>query len=553
MERSLLWISFGVGLAGWFCCAAPAFARRSRSRAPLPTALTVALVALPVLLLAVSLLGRAPFTAGCGFGLGYFLGGIASWMSLAALRLETRPPNSTLTTATRAAAAWLPVVPAIAGAQLLLRGNLIDTLAGIAIGWFCTMALVWIAAPRPQGEPPIPVEDLAGASVFTVLAAAFSLLASIRGGDAPESLRWAAMASVLVTAAPLAVLAGALPSGRVGMLLAKVPGIGLAARLVARRTHDDEARLAVAASTRAVLAGVVLCALARLTEVKFVSGSKALVEAKLFGLGQLSCCVTVGLAAAILIAWLVARPTADTEHSAPHSLLIALVVGSAFMLAFQLMTGFGCAAALLASWTLYATRLAAIAPDERPATAGLPLPAPLILGLLLVLYRLVEARFESDLNGGVSVDHYALFGILLGAAIPAILSARAERNDRPGIENAIVTALLVLAIPAVIVVVWGPKCVLALLVGLALSVALAPRWNAARVVSSLTAAVAALSMALAVSQWTSHAMRAAILTRAERVHILYWIAGTLIVVMLASKMAAAIAARRKRVAGEPGR
>lgn len=545
MERNILAISLAVGLIGWACCAASPLFRRARARTPAPLWLLATIGALPVVVFAVSLLGRAPFTPGAGLGAGFLLGGIAGWMSLTVLRLKTEEAPSAPLTAARSVAAWMPPVASVAVAELWLRSNLVDTLAGSAIGWFCVAALLWIAAPRPEGNPPLDAEELIAALVYAVLLPAAGILAAIRGADLNEALKWAAAVSALGAAAPVIALLVASPSARTAAHLMRIPGVALAMRLIAAPARTDKARHALAITVRAAFAGLLLLALARLVERKLLGGPDPLVAARALGVGGLTLCAAIGIAAAALIAWNRAN---DDEASEGPSLLAVLLTLAAFMASQQLLGGIGCAVALISAWTMNAVRLCADPSAERSSSLAPGSAGPLALALLLLLYRTIEVRFASDLRSGNLIDHYALFGIVLAAALPTLLAARVQRIERRGLEPAVTAALTALAVPAIIMVVWGPKCVPAMAIGLALSVALAPRAGLPQAADRITSGILAIAIALALTQWTGHVLRLAVLTRAERAHIVYWIAGSLIALLAASTISAAAAAHRRSAA-----
>jgi hypothetical protein len=48
--------------------------------------------------------------------------------------------------------------------------------------------------------------------------------------------------------------------------------------------------------------------------------------------------------------------------------------------------------------------------------------ALLLLGTVLLLYRLFASRWDDALRGVTLTDHYAFFGFLVGAALPGLLA-----------------------------------------------------------------------------------------------------------------------------------
>ncbi len=172
--------------------------------------------------------------------------------------------------------------------------------------------------------------------------------------------------------------------------------------------------------------------------------------------------------------------------------------------------------------------------------------------MILLLYRLFQSRY-SDLTRGVTLsDQYALFGFLVGAMTPALLSgfllrpAEAAPISPAGqIVRLVLVGALTLILPAFLLILWGAKCALALLFGLALAIAITEtgKWGNEEMLKgnkearkpggtaafiSLFPALFSLAIALALSQWTQHILAYALMSRAEKTRILLWAVGSVI-------------------------
>ena len=130
-----------------------------------------------------------------------------------------------------------------------------------------------------------------------------------------------------------------------------------------------------------------------------------------------------------------------------------------------------------------------------------------------------------------------------------------------GLLRLAVTAAVLLAATALVILLWGPKCAPAILFGLALGIGFVgagasspPGLKPDRSDASdgpysyeVLTPLLGLAVALALAQWLRHALPLASFSRAEKVHVLTWAVGGLIVAVLVADYAGRfIESRAKR-------
>jgi len=141
----------------------------------------------------------------------------------------------------------------------------------------------------------------------------------------------------------------------------------------------------------------------------------------------------------------------------------------------------------------------------------------LLFGTALVLYRAFLGRWSDDLHGIGVTDQYAIFGLVVGAAAPALISGLAAgvRLGRPEGARPLISAslagLLILAVPGCVTLIFGLKCALALLLGAAL---------AGVFTADYLPLLITIGMALAMDQWNDHLLPYADLSRVVKLKVL---------------------------------
>ena len=566
MERSLLWGVFAMGWVSWVVGLAAARARQAgteRSAAPLPRAYLAAAVVLPLLVFVATLPSQGKFFApGQGLGKGFLLGSVcallAAWVPLLAgegggIRRRIG--------AVVAAPCGMALVAAVTP-LLLLRASLLDTLLGAAIGWFCVTMLVLLGMLQQEGEAERPgVLALVTGTGFAILTCAVAALGEMRGTldlTATSNVSWSVLGMVFAAGVPLALLLSGVLNAGLTAAFGMLPGMGGLARAGETVLPDALARNTALRLWRLALASVVMLALGRLLAARVVDADNSKLALHIF---QVMALGLFGGAAA----WWVAASARRLERETPgnagaiawqNNAVAAALLFAGILVEFQMLAGFGVGLLLIGAWL--AVSLSAVfaqEPDtgendvsaaDTPAVAANLLRLGL-MGVALLLYRVFSSRFESELRGVGLTDQYAAFGLLLGATLPALLTGfllrpfTAATAPGPRIARLCVAAALVLAVPALVLILWGTKCALALMLGLALAITLLPSANAAAGTASkealppalrLLSALFALGVCLALAQWTHHLLPLTALTRADKETFTFKLVAILAVLIL---------------------
>jgi hypothetical protein len=520
MERVLLWASVVVGLVVYLCRFLPV-ARPDRSTNPPPEGAvgtapplhpTLRLVALaaPVLGLLVTLPPSGLFfSAGARLGIGFLIGGVGALLSALPLlrgRRDDAPAPVALAANVGVAAA------AVAVALLTLRSSILDGLMGVAIGWFCAAFPLLLALPAAERDGAAGRRIAAGMGTAAALAAG-ALLGVFRDEVTPALARltWSASLTGFAALGALFVAGAALVPGVPANLRRTLPLFALA-----------------------LGGGLALWQVA----VK-VAGEPRLLYAGLGG-------VLLGpVALAVLRDGVIRRrllSPATPAFAVPA--LAVLVVASGFLASLQALQGVGAAGFVVALW-LSVAATAALSEDGTDAPSPVPTGAVglALFATVLLLWRAFTTRFGGDLRGVTLTDQYALFGLLVGAALPSLLTAAPERwrgGANGGTSGAALMtlawcAVLSVAAPGAALLLFGPKSAVALLIGLALGGVLALSGR-----TSLLPATLALAVALALDQFSGRvlgALDAAEVTRAGRLRWLAGIAAVTVAVMFAADRA----------------
>ena len=576
MERYLLGSALLLGVVGWLCgLLLPSGNRRAGNLgdgvAALPrtdsllSAVWLVAGGLPILVFLATLPTSGYFSAGQGWGRGFLVGGLLSLLASWTMRRSAAPGDSALRAQTPCALALV----AVSVSLLFLRANggIVDALVGAAMGWLAVALTLLLLGGATEEDAPAAV---LGAG-FAVTLCAVAALGVYRGAlmpGAPKGL-WSAAGVAFGAGVPFALLLGA---------------------LAARASGD--VRSSAAGPPKSVAFGLRLAASSLL-----VAGLGALLATKVLHEPKMVPVVLGGLALGPIALW-VLRSATQTDEDAPAVTLpfvglppLALVLmASGFMAAYQLLQGFGVGVLLLSAWLSAALLLASpTGRGERdtmpPLSAAVPrLIALLLFGVVLLVYRVFATRWSDLLRGVTLTDHYAFFGFLVGAALPGVIAgmgataappapnsggARVPVNAGEGIMpspsdaeppappelgaggaslagrasllSLFLAGALCLAAPGVILVLFGAKCALALLAGLALGSVPAfvvQRGGnvTANVTTLLLPGLLAVAMALALAQFSGRVVPLGDLTRAGKIKVVGGAAAVVAVLLVASEL-----------------
>jgi|GEM_PF-4856882 len=548
MDRSLLLGVFVLGLLGWLVGALLIRRERAEGHRPAPTFALVSLGAL-VLIAALTIPGGALWQAGQGWGHGAVIGGLAAllagWVALDAGSARGKRNGVAAITASHFAA-----VAVSAAALLWLRPTLVDSLTGAASGWLLVSLILALGAihaagrasagPAPSGSAP------SGSAAPTFLAAGTGFAVTLCAAAAMGHYRDLAASQDAVWSAAVVILAAGVP------LILLVTGT-----LASAGRDGSNSSAAYSSVWWTILGAFILAALA------YLVGQRVLVQPRF------APAAAVGLAASFILWWLASegmREAPDGPAAPPTGLpvevvLAALVMLGATVVSFYLLIGYGVGVMLLAAWLPAGAVLAlgeGRALDEggtRPVAASEPaarITSMLTLGVIVLLYRLLLQRFQTDLSGAVLTDHFAIFTFIAGAVAPSLLSGMlapalsGEESPARSLLRLLFVGVVALALPGALLVLWGARAAIGLLAGLALSCVIVPGGRLQTLV--------ALALALPVAQWSGDVLRVADLPRIEKIRVLGWLAAAVVVAVLAAdygqRLHSAWNRRRKALAAE---
>lgn len=478
--RLLLWVSLAVGLVTVVGAAvtSPRSANTGNKAGPINGPSGWAAVAIPFLGFLVTLPSHGTlFSAGHGLGMGILIGGLGA---LVFAVLSARRASIGDTDAAGIAFA----LPAMLASVTLLffRSMLLDALLGEAIGWFAVAAFLWPSlrstAFPDTSEPSGQADALVLSTGVMATVAATAVLGTLLN---PRTLTldrgtWAGLAMVLTA---------------IGGLFRWVSSL--------LRSSEDS-------SGPRVVSPVVVTGLLAL--IGLLAAKKEVGDLRLFS------CLLTGLLLWPVAVWVHRTGRTAGSGTTPGTLpfLPMLLVAGGSILAGQLLRGYGAAVFTTGIWL----SAAALWPAIRPSDSGRARQLEsgelrlLLFGTALALFRCAEGRWIDDLRGAALLsDHYALFGLLAGIAAPVIASG--SNDSRHPLLRSVSAGLLSLLLPAAIVTLFGPKCVLPLLIGASLGPLLG---------ENLFAALVAIGIGLVVDQCLGRALPLADLTRGERMKTL---------------------------------
>lgn len=579
MERGLLWGVFAMGWVSWLLGLAVARARQTgtvRSVADLPRLYLSAAIVLPLVLFIATLPSHGKFfAAGQGLGKGFLLGSVCALLAAAIPLLAGESGDHRRRIgATVAGPCGMGLVAAVTP-LLMIRSSLLDTLMGAAIGWFCVALIVLLGMLQKNGEAErAGVLSLVTGTGFAILTCSVAALGEMRGKvdlTATNEVSWSVLGMVFAAGVPLALLLSGVLNAGLTFAFGRMPGMGGVARAGGSLLSDPLSRSTALRLWRLVLAAIVLLTLGKLLAGRVVDADDSKLALHIF---QIMAMGLFGGAAA----WWVAASARRQENANPgnsaaiawqNNAVAAGLLVAGVMVAFQMLAGFGVGLLLIGAWTAIALAVVfAQEPDTLesgvPSTDTPAVAANLLrlgtMGLVLLLYRVFSSRFETELRGVNLTDQYAALGLLLGAALPALLTGFLLRPFQETttagarIARLGVAAAIVLAVPALVLILWGAKCALALMLGLAFACVLLPAAAMPGAVGKeslpsalrLLPALFALGVCLALAQWTAHVLPFSELTRADKEHLTLKLMVVMAVLILIADYSGRIAGWRRK-------
>ena len=517
MEQSLATGALALGAISWICglLAARAHAgdahKSTKERPHIAPAYWAFALGAPLLFWLLTLPDAPPFGLGHASGNGALLGGFVAVIGVYAL-LKAVNWNSD---ASRAAGLgmMLSLAASMAIVVLLLwKQGRLDALMGAGMGWLAALFLLSLAFPSSL---------LTKVAAYGVTCCACLGLGVFRDAMMPGAggATWSSIMAIMVAGVPFVLLLCALPAELVSR---RMPFPQLMPR--------SENNTGTARGWQVILAGLLLLILAQLLATK-VADKPAL----LF-------CVACGVIAGI-IAW---RVCADAEENRVP-FLAPLVLLAAFIVSYRLMQGFGGGLMILAAW------LPALADDSERVdewqdeeialtfSPFQPFTSLLAFGAVAMLYRFAATRFRLELDALELDEYFSFFALMLGAALPPFLSRLQETKTNSALEatlRALLCGAILLAVPAVGMMLWGAQSALVLTAGAGLGLLLIHAENLRH-----APAFFALGGALAVAQWTKHALPLYEIARADKVRFL----GAVTIALVLMLLVVDLLSRRKAV------
>ena len=522
MESSLIKGALALGIVSWCCGIIAARAQNEAENIPIaaPTAAPQIApaywffaIAAPLLFWLLTLPEAPPFGMGHASGNGVLLGGFGALIGALALlkTVHWHSPSSrraALGMMLSLAASVVILVP------LLWKQGRLDALMGAGIGWLAVLFLLSLGCAS--------VCDSGYASPLFSKAAAFGAtccacmgMGIFRDAMLPgvANATWSGLMAIISVAVPFVLLLCALPAD---LMARKIPF----PQLMPRR----DVEVGTARGWQVILAAIVLLILTQLLATKVADKPELLF------------CVASG-AVAGFIAWRLCAD--DEENSLPF--LASLVLLAAFIVSYRLMQGFGGGAMILAAWLpaladdeaeIHPLSPAQRAPVSHPSSL---IPRPffnlLAFGAVAMLYRFAATRFRYDLDTLQLDEYFSFFALMLGAALPPFLARlQAHKGEQSPVESglrALMCGAFLLAVPAVGVMLWGAQTALVLTAGAAIGLLLLSAQNL-----RIAPAFFALGGALALAQWTKHALPLYEITRADKTKYLGALTVALAVLLL---------------------
>lgn len=413
METTLSWIALGIGAIGTALGVILGHGEAAEDRASGAWTVGICTAVAAVILFFVTFLSHPPFTPGQMLGYGILIGGMLG-----------------------AVAGLL----AIRGVSASVWGNAVAvvTLPSLALLGMSVLLLLFPGYPQPP---------IGGFMIGAILA---SVLFRLVVPSAGRILSYGLAASVLGTTIMLAILRFNQIQDRLwwrAPLL--VFGAVIIAQIVGAALAKEGRRFTIPALASSIVA----------------LGLTAVFAWRVFPQWPLLYVALAGVGTFAIVAWLASA----VRNSPGAASLAALAVLALSAFGFRTLGGFGIGMALIAAWSIVLPALAATSNESEEIGSVRAVIYAMFIGIGMLFYRLFIETNADFLHGPDLRAEYTLVALGVGAILPfVVLSFFPIAVRRTAIWRTIgacFAGLFAAAVPLVILLLWGFKAALGLVIG----------------------------------------------------------------------------------------
>ncbi len=518
-----------VSAFGWV---ASGLIQLTSSRSPVPKGEWSHVIAALVLMALVyigTLPHKPPFSSGHALGIGFLLGGVASVLGYLVLMRDPMNPSDNMSGMASYAAPLFSFGVMASLGVMLKRDVMTDLLPCLCIGWIsCTFIQFApiIGKPKP-GDKTSSVSDqwresvLLGAAIataFVIITCIGILLASNRNDDPAVRIRM-----------ELAILLFAISVPSVLMVVTGIQSI--LTRIIRAKDGGGTFRL--------------LHFLIVLIELMIIVWVGKTIEHRLLSDEPIIRLILVGMGIGICV-WKLSEETGKRTNPGIVTLLTALLLIGGYIVGFYEMNGYGIAVVWLGMLSPF---IIAFHPhrsnmEQSPfILSSQAIVGGLFFAVLLLVFRITNVEYVGDTYHAILSDHFAIVGLAAGFFTPRILSYSVHiMLQENGLANNLIRliflGILTLMPPALLIFLWSAKCMIAFLIGLAFSSILSGEEDRAtpspttQLEIRFLQTMLASAMGMAILEWAGYALNAATLSKSDKVHIIIWVSGTIVVCLL---------------------
>ncbi len=536
-----------IAASGGFGCMLAGFAlsRRSTLPAKLPAdrSFVLAAILLPVLLFLVTFPVHGKiFAPGHDLGNGILIGALGALLAAKITAPMWGTPENGQSILTRSAilsGALGVAVLSLCGASILHFDTFYVVVLGTAIGWIVSASLLFMAIYRQSDghtSSNWPIWLLIPAGFVSAVAAGM-VLGSMRTANTHvhAGLQLPQITGLLLAVSvPFVILVGALLSVLVGLkgssarLSPVIQGVGALAALFGSTKYIDK-----------------FSGLARDSVTDVHGLEKAF--ASLTGGSHLIQTVLLGVVSTLLCTFLCSQSSQgqNRDHVAVGRSAFALItVLTSSLLAFQLLSGFGVAAAAISGFVTLGTVLVLLPQLSNKWKISISTIAAMLFAIIgMSLYRLFFSLYDGNFPLSPYTDQYAVFGLGVGIALPVGISNMAISLPKASHAWAayfrlVCAAICAIAVPASLLILWGNRCSIAFLTSASLSAALMSCISlqaddeASVIRRSAVALVGSVAIPLFVCEWAHYAIDSGFVTRESKEHFALIIGSGLAIVIV---------------------